>query len=126
MKGDLTRNLMLILGAVLLGVVGQLSMKHGMTKVKMVTAGVGDLVVSLARALTQPFVTAGFVLYAISALAWLIVLSRVELSFAYPMISVGYIAVVLLSRVIFHEHVSFIRLLGTFVICLGVVLISRS
>ena len=126
MKGDLAKNLLLILGAVMLGVVGQLSMKQGMMKARMDTSAVGSLVTSLGKALLEPFVTAGFLLYGISALAWLVVLSRVELSFAYPMVSVGYIAVVILSRFIFHEQVSVIRLVGTFVICLGVFLISRS
>ena len=89
MKGDLAKNLALILGAVFLGVLGQLSMKHGMGQVVIRTTGIVDLVSSLARALIQPFVTAGLGLYAVSALVWLLVLSRVELSFAYPMISVG-------------------------------------
>jgi multidrug transporter EmrE-like cation transporter len=126
LKGDVAKNLMLILGAVLLGVVGQLSMKHGMSQVKMTTSGLGQLISSLAKALTQPFVTAGFLLYGVSALAWLVVLSRVELSYAYPMVSVGYVAVVILSRIIFHEHVTAVRILGTLVICAGVFLISRS
>ncbi len=126
MKSELVKNLMLILGAVFLGVVGQLSMKQGMGQVVMRLGGVGDVVSSLIRALSQPFVTAGVALYAISALVWLIVLSRVELSFAYPMVSIGYIAVVILSRLIFHEQVSAVRIAGTVVICLGVVLISRS
>jgi len=125
-KGDLSKNLMLILGAVFLGVLGQLSMKQGMNQVVVRTTGTVELASSLARALVQPFVTAGVALYAVSALVWLVVLSRVELSFAYPMISVGYIAVVILSRLIFHEQVSAIRVLGTLVICVGVILISRS
>ena len=126
MRGDLAKNLMLILGAVLLGVVGQLSMKHGMGRVVMKLGGVGELASSLVRALSQPFVTAGVALYAVSALVWLVVLSRVELSFAYPMVSIGYIAVVILSKLIFHEQVSAVRIVGTLVICAGVVLISRS
>ncbi len=126
MRSELAKNLMLILGAVFLGVLGQLSMKHGMSHVVLRTGAAAELVTSLARALIQPFVTAGVALYAVSALVWLVVLSRVELSFAYPMVSVGYIAVVILSRLIFHEQVSAVRVLGTLVICFGVVLISRS
>ena len=126
MKGELVKNLMLILGAVFLGVVGQLSMKHGMGQVVMKLGGIGEVVSSLVRALSQSFVAAGVALYAVSALVWLVVLSRVELSFAYPMVSVGYIAVVILSKLIFHEQVSAFRIVGTLVICFGVVLISRS
>jgi multidrug transporter EmrE-like cation transporter len=126
LKADLTKNLALILCAVMLGVLGQFSMKHGMGKVVVRTAGVGALASSLAHALVQPFVTTGVALYAVSALVWLVILSRVELSFAYPMVSIGYVAVVLLSRVLFHEQVTLVRIVGTLVICVGVVLISRS
>ncbi len=126
MKVEFSKNLFLILGAVLLGVIGQLSMKHGMSQVKIITSGVGELAASLSKALMQPFVTAGFLLYGISALVWLMVLSRVELSYAYPMVSIGYVAVVILSRILFHEHVTGMRVLGIVVICAGVFLISRS
>ena len=120
------KNLILILVSVILGVTGQLAMKNGMMGVKLSAASAGVLVSGFARSLLNPFVITGIGLYALSALVWLMVLSRVELSFAYPLISIGYIAVVILARVLFHENVSPIRIAGAVVICLGVFLITRS
>jgi drug/metabolite transporter (DMT)-like permease len=80
----------------------------------------------LTRAALNPIVISGFFLYGISAALWLVVLTRAELSWAYPLLSMGYVLVVLLSRVLFHESVTTTRLLGTLVICLGVWLISRT
>lgn len=122
----MTKNLILIATSVVLGVCGQLSMKSGMMGVRLSGASLGALLGGLAHAVIDPFVIGGIVLYACSAAVWLVVLSRVELSFAYPLVSTGYIAVVILSRVLFHEHVTLVRVAGAAVICLGVVLITRS
>ena len=122
----MTKNLILILASIILGVCGQLAMKNGMMGVKLSASSVAVLVNGFLRALMNPFVIGGIGLYAMSALIWLMVLSRVELSFAYPLVSIGYIAVVLLSRVLFHEHVTGVRIAGALVICAGVFLITRS
>jgi len=122
----MTKNLILILTSIILGVCGQLAMKTGMMGVKLSASSVGVLVNGFVRALANPFVIGGIALYGVSALIWLMVLSRVELSFAYPLVSIGYVAVVVLSKVLFHEQVSVVRIAGALVICAGVVLISRS
>jgi drug/metabolite transporter (DMT)-like permease len=63
-------------------------------------------------------------LYAISAVLWLRILRQVSLSFAYPMISFSYVAVVLLSALILKEKVPAITIAGLVFICLGVSLIG--
>jgi multidrug transporter EmrE-like cation transporter len=85
-----------------------------------------EVVPHLVAAASNPFVIAGGVLYALSFALWLIVLTRADLSYAYPLLSMGYVIVVLLSRVLFQEAVTPIRLAGTLVICVGVFLISRT
>jgi uncharacterized membrane protein len=80
----------------------------------------------LAKAALDPLVIGGFVLYGLSAALWLIVLTRAELSWAYPLLSMGYVLVVVLSRIFFHEAVTTTRLLGTLVVVCGVWLISRT
>ena len=122
----MTKNLILILVSVFLGVMGQLAMKNGMMGVKLHATTPLVLLGGLFRAIGNPFVIGGIGLYGVSALVWLMVLSRVELSFAYPLVSMGYIAVVILSRFLFGEHVTAVRVAGTVVICLGVYLITRS
>ena len=120
------RNLLLILACVFLGVCGQLLLKTGMTSSGDEVDELREVLPRLLRAAMNVQVIGGLLLYALSAALWLIVLTRVDLSFAYPLISMGYVLVVVLSRVLLHEHVSGARFLGTVVICFGVYLISRT
>jgi drug/metabolite transporter (DMT)-like permease len=62
----------------------------------------------------------------ISAASWLVILSRVELSYAYPLISIGYILVMILSKYLFNETLTGYRIAGTLLICGGVFMITRS
>ncbi len=120
------KSLPLIFVSVILGVLGQLSMKQGMLKVGYVPLELAKFGSSFSRIITTPFVLLGLFLYAVSTMFWLVVLSRVQLSYAYPMISIGYVLVVFLSWLLFHEHISYSRILGVLLICGGVLLISRS
>ncbi len=87
---------------------------------------VAELAGRFFQIIFSPWVFTGLSLAFISALFWLTVLARVDLSFAYPMVSLGYVLVVLLSFLIFKENVTLIRWIGVLVICLGVYLVSRS
>jgi len=118
------KNFLMILFCVGTGALGQISMKHGMNAVGKINAA--QVVQKMSTAFTNPFVLAGLFLYGISALVWMVVLSRVNLSYAYPMVSLGYVFVVLLSRYLFAEPVTMLRLVGTLVIGVGVILISQS
>lgn len=127
------KNFLLIIFSVVLGVGGQIALKYG---VGSATAKSSSRIVSsldtksittfLASAAANKFVLLGFALYLISALSWLIILSRVDLSFAYPLISIGYIIIVVLSRLIFNEPVTAYRVAGTLLVCAGVFLLLRS
>ncbi len=68
----------------------------------------------------------GFVVYGLSAFWWLWVLSRVQLSIAYPMLSLTFPIVVGLSALLFSESISPIRWIGVGVIALGVSLLART
>ncbi|MBI4299748.1 MAG: hypothetical protein HY677_01330 [Chloroflexi bacterium] len=111
----------LILGSVLLGVLGQLSLKSGVSNVEPGSPGS-----FLIRALTTPMVLVGLAIYALSSLLWLLILSKVTLSYAYPMLSLGYVLVVVASATFFREQVSPARWLALLVICGGVALLARS
>ncbi len=69
---------------------------------------------------------AGFFLYGLSAISWLWVLSRAQLSFAYPILSLTFPLVVGLSTVFFSESISPIRWAGVGVIVVGVSLLART
>jgi len=120
------KSLLLIFVSVILGVVGQLSMKQGMLKVGYVSLELTKLSSSFFHIITTPFVLLGLFLYVVSAMFWLVVLSRVELSYAYPMISIGYVLIVFLSWALLHEHIPPARIFGVLLTCSGVFLIARS
>lgn len=115
-------NMILILISVLLGACGQILMKYGVTKPKPLFAAAFAKDVML---LSWP-VLLGLVLYALSALTWLLVLRRVDLSYAYPMVSLGYVAVFVASNYLFHEQISTMRWTGLALICIGVVVLAKS
>jgi len=114
----------LILSAVLLGALGQVIMKRGMQIYGEVSAGtVWRQIIPILRV---PQVTLGLACYAVSAVLWIAVVSKFDLSLAYPMVSVAYVAVFLASWFLFGEKISAVRLAGLVLIVAGVVVISRS
>ena len=68
----------------------------------------------------------GLLCYGLGFMVWLIVLSKAEVSYAYPLISLGYVFTAILARTLFGEAVGVTRMAGIFVTCLGVFLIARS
>ena len=68
----------------------------------------------------------GFILYALSTVVWLWVLSRVQLSYAYPVLALSYPIVVGLSVLLFSEHIQLIHWIGVGLIVCGVSLIPRT
>jgi drug/metabolite transporter (DMT)-like permease len=69
---------------------------------------------------------AAFIVYGISAVCWLWVLSRAQLSLAYPILSLTFPIVVGLSALLFSESISAVRWAGVGVIVLGVSLLPRT
>lgn len=118
------KSMALLLAGVLLGVVGQISLKSGM---KLLTgAGTSGVVPLLMGAATNPQVIVGVACYGLSMVFWLLVLSRLDLSLAYPMLGISYIGVLFASWYFLGEAVSPMRWAGTLIICLGVYLVARS
>lgn len=113
---------LMIFFSVGMGVIGQLLMKQGM----LAHPGLKLDLQAMLRAILQPYVLLGFTCYGIAAISWLLVLSRVPLSIAYPMLSLGYAAVAVLSWYFFGEALSTVKGLGILTILVGIVLLSRA
>ena len=117
----------LIAASVVCGIGGQILLKMGMVQNGRIDA------VSLAqplqvavRVLTTPLVLGGLALYVLGAVAWLTVLSRVPLSLAYPYLALSYAFTPILAWVLLSESVPPTRWIGIAIICLGVVVVSRT
>ncbi len=111
----------LILFSVLLNASAQLLLKKAMSQL-------GGLELSLhfaLKALLNPFLLAGMGVYAISILSWLIVLSKVQVSIAYPFLSIGFIFSAIVAYLAFGEALSGYKILGIALICLGLVFLTK-
>lgn len=74
----------------------------------------------------NPYILLGFVLFGASSVLWLIAISETDLSYAYPLLGMGYAIVAILSWLIFNETIGALRIAGIATIMLGIVLMSRS
>jgi len=110
--------LFLILISVLLGVFGQLSMKRGMTIVGQISLN-DFFSTKIVSIILNSYVVLGISLYVAATALWLVVLSTEELSFAYPLISLGYIFVAIFSKIFFNENITLFRMLGIALIVVG-------
>jgi multidrug transporter EmrE-like cation transporter len=118
--------LALIFLDVVLNVAGQLSLKYGMSQMGNFTISLSTLPPVFLKAATNLNVILGLICYGLGFLVWLIVLAKAEVSYAYPLISLGYVFTAILARLMFGEAVSFTRMAGILITCLGVFLIARS
>lgn len=107
----------LIFTPIIIAAAGQLILKSGMNQVGVFT---------LVKAFTNPLVLTGLMFYGLSAVLWLLVLSREALSFVYPLVAFSYVLTVFLSRTILHETVPPLRWVGLGVIVVGILLVARS
>lgn len=120
-------SLALLLVSVTFAVFGQLTLKTAMDRIGRIGhAQLSSLGDTLGRALREPRLWAGLILFGVSAVFWLVVLSRVRLSVAYPLVGISYIVIVLLARYRLHEHVPMLRWLGVIVIAIGIAIIGFS
>lgn len=117
--------LSLTLISVFLGAVGQVLIKIGALQLKLDFSGV-QLCQSLLAIMKNRPVMTGILLYGLSFVLWIKVLSKVELSYAYPLASLGYIVIMLFSYFYFKEEISLYRAFGVFLIVIGVIFVARS
>lgn len=117
---------LILLSSIALAAIGQLALKHGMNKVGHVKIKLKTLLKTVIKMYTNISVILGTIAFGFSTILWLIVLSKLELSYAYPLVSINYVIVAFASSIFFKEKVSFKRWLSIIIICIGVVLVSTS
>jgi drug/metabolite transporter (DMT)-like permease len=127
LTGGRAISLALLVVSVVFAVAGQFTLKSAMTEVGRIgrhqVKKPTELVIRTAK---EPRLWLGLALFGISALFWLVVLSRVSLSIAYPLVGLSYITVVLIARFFLHESVPPLRWVGVSVIAVGIALIGLS
>ena len=117
----------LVLFSVILNTLGQLLFKVGLNQIGAFNFSPANLIQFGCKVVTNLSVMSGLLIYVISTIVWFLVLSRADVSFAYPLVSIGYIFNSFAAYYFLHEHAfSPMRLAGTLVIIVGVVLICQS
>lgn len=117
---------LLILTGVLLNAAAQLLLKAGTHAVGAFEFSKDNILPIGLKIATQPPILGGLACYGISVVVWIMALSRVEVSVAYPMLSIGYVVTAFAAWYLFGEPLSFMKLLGMGIIILGIFIISRS
>ena len=116
----------LILTGVLLNAGAQLLLKAGTNAVGHFEFSRDNILPVGWQLATEPHIAGGLACYVVSVVVWIMALSRVEVSIAYPMLSIGYVVNALAAWWLFGEAVSLTRLAGIGVIVIGVYIVSRS
>ena len=118
--------LLIALVAILLLVGGQTLLKVGLNEIGGISLFEGNPVGSLLGLFRTPWIILGFVCYGVSAILWLDVLSKLDFSLAFPLVSLTYIFSLIIGRFIFHETVGLDRIVGVLLILGGLFFVVRS
>lgn len=116
----------LILFTVFTNAAAQILLKNGMLRLGVFEFSLTGIASAIPQIALNPFVLVGLFTFVVSMSSHLLVLSRVDISFAFPFLSLAYVIVALYSHFVFGEDMNFYRISGIAVICLGTFLISRS
>ena len=116
----------LVLTGVLLNAAAQLLLKAGTNRIGAFSFALQNIVPIGTQIATSPHVLAGLGCYVVSVVVWILALSRVPVSVAYPMLSIGYIVNAVAAWMLFGESLTAQKLVGIGFIVVGVILVGRS
>jgi multidrug transporter EmrE-like cation transporter len=116
----------LVLTGVLLNAAAQLLLKAGTNRIGEFAFSLANVVPVGLKVASSPFVLGGLACYAVSVVVWIMALSRVPVSVAYPMLSIGYIVNAVAAWLLFGESLAAQKLVGIGFIVVGVWLVARS
>ena len=116
----------LILTGVLLNAVAQLMLKAGANRVGPLDVHVGSIAAAARELAFSAPIIGGLACYVVSVAVWIVALTRVEVSVAYPMLSMGYVVNAIAAWLLFGEQLTPMRVAGITVIIVGVYLLAGS
>ena len=119
-------SLSLLMTGVVLNAGAQLLLKAGTNSVGAFEYSAANIIPIGWKLATEPHIVGGLGCYVISVVVWIMALSRVEVSIAYPLLSVGYVVNAIAAYYLFGEAVTPMRLTGIAIIIVGVWVVARS
>ena len=114
-----------ILISIILSVIAQIMLKLGMSNPTVQQSLQSSLSHAVWTTVTNSWILCGLVAYVSSAALWLIVLSKVEVSKAYPFVGLGFIGTMLFAYWFLNEPLTIVKIVGTLLIVTGVLLIAQ-
>ncbi|MFC4618826.1 EamA family transporter [Camelliibacillus cellulosilyticus] len=115
-----------IFGTILFTVYGQLMLKWRMNRFGALPEGTVDKLLFLLKIVFDPFVFSGLASAFIASLFWMAAMTKFELSFAYPFMSLSFVLVFILSAVLFHEAVTWHKVIGLAFVMAGIIISSQA
>jgi multidrug transporter EmrE-like cation transporter len=118
--------LCIILLTVSVSACAQLLLKLGMKEIDTANGMLSNGISSLLHVIFSPLVFSGLTVYGLSTIAWLWVLSKVDLSIAYPFLGISFIFTLLFGVFLLDEELSAYKLIGTLMIVMGCFLVAKA
>jgi multidrug transporter EmrE-like cation transporter len=116
----------LVMTGVLLNAIAQLALKASVSDTGIINLDLNSLLTSAGSLASNLWLWLGLICYAISVVVWILALSRVDVSIAYPMLSIGYIVNAVAAWHLFDEPMNPGKVIGIGVIIVGVYILARS
>ena len=117
---------LIVLSGVLLNAIAQLFLKAGTNSIGVLFSPDTELYRSIIKIVFEPYIMAGLFCYVISVGIWIVALSKVDVSIAYPMLSIGYVVNAVAAWYLFGEIISTQKMAGIFIIIIGVYIVAKS
>ena len=117
---------LLVITGVLLNAAAQLLLKAGVRHLGVIKLQFTAILAAGWKLAFEPHILGGLACYVVSVVVWILALSRVPVSIAYPMLSLGYVVTAAAAWALFGESLGAMRLTGIAVIIVGVYLVARS
>lgn len=115
-----------IFGTILFTVYGQIMLKWQISKYGSLPPDLGEKFIFLLKLLLNPLILSGFISAFIASLFWMAAMTKFDISYAYPFMSLSFVLVFLLSITLFHEPVNVYKIIGLSLIILGIIVTSKS
>ena len=116
----------LVMTGVLLNAVAQLALKASVSDTGIINLDMQSLMSSAVSLVTNLWLWVGLICYGVSVVVWILALSRVDVSIAYPMLSIGYIVNAIAASHLFNEPLGIGKVVGIGIIIVGVYVLARS
>ncbi|WP_158737217.1 EamA family transporter [Alteribacillus sp. YIM 98480] len=115
-----------IFGTIFFTVYGQIMLKWRISKYSGLPDGLQEKVFFLLKLLFDPLILSGFLSAFVASLFWMAAMTKFDLSYAYPFMSLSFMLVFLLSIFLFHEAVTAHKMIGLLLIIAGIIVTSQS